>query len=127
MKTMQARVDESVDEFIGKLQTVVGEYAVEVIEERLTKRRRKQCHRVSPHRTADEISALAESVYAQICQQPGETMMVLAKAVGQSSAALALPARKLLATGRVKKTGQHAETRYFPVGPKPMKRRGRQR
>ena len=54
-------------------------------------------------------------------------MMVLSKAVGQSSAALALPARKLLATGRIKKTGQHAETRYFPVGSKPMKRRGKQR
>ena len=47
-------------------------------------------------------------------------MAVLSKAVGHSSAALALPARKLVDTGRVKKTGQNATTRYFPVGRQPV-------
>ena len=122
MKSIHVRVDESVDEFIGKLQTVVGEYATEVIEQRLIKRRKPRGRRAtSAHRPSSEISASAETLYGQICSQPGETMVVLSKAVGHSSAALALPARKLVDTGRVKKTGQNAATRYFPVGRQPVK------
>ncbi len=128
MKKIQARVDESVDEFIGKLQTVIGEYAGEAIEQRLLNRRKPRRSRAaSPHRSMSEISALAEALYTQICSQPGETMMVLSQAVGHSSAALALPARKLVDAEMVKKTGRNATTRYFPVGRQPAKRGNKRR
>ena len=116
MKNIQHRIDESVDEFIGKLQTVVGELAVEVIEQRLTRRRKARRKTDAPHRSPEEISALTEELYAQICQQPGKTMMELSKALGERSQALAVPARTLAKSGRVKKTGIHSYTRYFPVG-----------
>ncbi len=128
MKNIQARVDESVDELIGKLQTVIGEYAAEAIEQRLINRRKpRRSSARAPHRSTTEVSALAETLYTQICNQPGETMMVLSRAVGHSSAALALPARKLVDAQRVRKTGQSATTRYFPVGRQPAKRGNKRR
>lgn len=116
MKNIQARLDESVEEFIGKLQTVVGEIAADAIKQRLTPQRKKRRGSATQYRTSAEVSSLADALYDQICAHPGETMMVLSKAVGEKSGALALPVRKLLADGRVKKAGQRADTRYFPVG-----------
>lgn len=123
MKNVQARLDESVEEFINKLQTVIAELAVEAITQRLRPQLKRRRGPATPYRTPAAVSALADSLYGQICAQPGETMMVLSKAVGEKSGALAVPVRKLLAGGRVKKVGQRADTRYFPVGrqarPKP--------
>ena len=121
MKNIQTRVDESIDEFIGRLKRAVGEYAAEMIEQRLAKRdtpRQKARSQVA-RRSPDQMSALCDGLFKQISHQPGETMMVLSQAMGHSSAALALPARKLLAAGKVRKTGQNEMTRYFPVGRPP--------
>lgn len=115
MKNIQTYVEESVDEFIGKLQKLVGEFAVCVIEQRLTKRRKKQ-RRQSPSRSPDEIKAIVNELYAQICKQPGATMISFSKAMNRPSPSLTIPIRKLVAEGKVKKTGQRSDTRYFPVG-----------
>jgi hypothetical protein len=66
---------------------------------------------------------LANGLYGAICEQPGATMKVLSKAIGQRSEALALPASKLVRSGSVRKTGQRQHTRYFPVGRQPPAKR----
>jgi len=75
-------------------------------------RRRRQGRR----RTREEIVALEERLYEAICAHPGETMAVIAEAVGASARELNRPATVLRRTGRVRSVGQRQYTRYFPMG-----------
>lgn len=76
-------------------------------------RRRRRPARV---RTHEEVAALSERLYEAICAQPGETMSVLAKAMGSTPSELNLPARWLRRTGRLRSVGQRQFMRYFPTG-----------
>ena len=119
MKTIQARIDESVDELICNLRALVGEMAMDALSRRMRQKPRRSGQRRSVgqvHRKPEEITALTEELYAQICRHPGETMLMLSRHVGQPAKMLAFPACKLVDAGRVKKTGQRQFTRYFPVG-----------
>ena len=75
-------------------------------------RRRRQGRR----RTREEIVALEERLYEAICSHPGETMAVIAEAVGVTARELNRPATVLRRTGRVRSVGQRQYTRYFPMG-----------
>jgi DNA invertase Pin-like site-specific DNA recombinase len=77
-----------------------------------TPRRRRQGRR----RTREEIAALEERLYEAICAHPGETMAVIAEAVGVSARELNRPATVLRRTGRVRSVGRRQYTRYFPLG-----------
>jgi hypothetical protein len=77
-----------------------------------TPRRGRQGRR----RTREEIAALEERLYEAICAHPGETMAVIAEAVGVSARELNRPATVLRRTGRVRSVGQRQYTRYFPLG-----------
>ena len=77
-----------------------------------TPRRRRQGER----RTREQIAALEERLYEAICAHPGETMAVIAEAVGASARDLNRPATVLRRTGRVRSVGQRQYTRYFPMG-----------
>ncbi len=119
MKTIQARIDESVEELIHNLNALVGEIALEALAGRTRQKTKRGTRRRSAgqvHRKPEEISALTEELYAQICRYPGETMLTLSNHVKQPAKKLAFPARKLLDAGRIKKTGQRQYTRYFPLG-----------
>jgi hypothetical protein len=121
MKTIQTRIDESVEELIRNLNVLVGEAALDTLARRMRQNQprvgqRRSRSAAQTHREPEEISALGEELYAQICRHPGETMLTLSKLVKQSPKMLALPSRKLVEAGRVKKTGQKQQTRYFPVG-----------
>ena len=70
----------------------------------------------SRRRAADEIADLEEQLYAAILAHPGETMTVLAPAVGASARELNRPALVLRRKGRVRSVGSRANTRYFPMG-----------
>ena len=67
-------------------------------------------------RSREELVALEERLYEAIRRQPGETMEVLASAVGSTSRALRRPARRLRHDGRIRSIGQRQYTRYFPMG-----------
>lgn len=71
---------------------------------------------ISRRRAADEIAELEERLYAAIVAQPGETMTVLAPAVGASARELNRPALVLRRKGRVRSVGKRQSTRYFPMG-----------
>lgn len=118
MKTIEARIDESVDELIRNLGSLVGEIALETLARRMRQRPRRRVRRRTEgqaHRKPEEISAITEELYAQICRHPGERMATLSKQMKQPAKKLAFPAQKLLDAGRIKKTGQRQFTRYFPV------------
>ena len=70
----------------------------------------------SPRRSRKELAALEERLYQAICSHPGETMAVIAPAVGATGRELNLPATSLRNKDRVRSVGQRQYTRYFPMG-----------
>jgi hypothetical protein len=70
----------------------------------------------SRRRPREEVAKLEEQLYQAVCAYPGETMTVLARAVGSTSRELNRPATVLRASGRVRSVGQRHTTRYFPMG-----------
>lgn len=70
----------------------------------------------SRRRPREELAQLAERLYAAICAHPGETMTVLAPAVGLPARELGRPATLLRRSGRVRSVGERQYTRYFPMG-----------
>lgn len=126
MKTIQARVDENVDALIRSLNALVGEVALDALARRMQRKPQRQRRAAEQvHRKPEEIAALAEELYAQICLHPGETMLALSTHVKRPPSMLAVPARKLVGAGRVKKAGQRQFTRYFPVGQEAKRARQR--
>ncbi len=81
-----------------------------------SRRSRSIARAPSPRRSRDEITALEERLYEAIRRHPGETMAVIAPAVGATGRELNLPATRLRNNGRVRSVGQRQHTRYFPMG-----------
>lgn len=70
----------------------------------------------SRRRSREEIAELEERLYEAIRRQPGETMAVLAPAVGATARELNRPAIQLRRAGHVRSVGERGATRYFPMG-----------
>ena len=66
-------------------------------------------------RGPDEIAALGERLYAAVVAEPGETMAVLAPAVGETPSDLHRPMAMLKRAGRVRSVGERHQTRYYPT------------
>jgi len=58
---------------------------------------------------------LGEQLYAAVCATPGETMAVLAAALGTSAKKLEVPVGRLKRADRVRSMGRRPHTRYFPM------------
>ncbi|MFI5303007.1 MAG: winged helix-turn-helix domain-containing protein [Polyangiales bacterium] len=71
--------------------------------------------RPGTRRASDEIGTLSERFYEVLCRMPGETMTVLAPAVGATSRELHRPMTLLKRAGRVRSVGTRHATRYFPT------------
>jgi hypothetical protein len=68
---------------------------------------------------------LEKRLHEAVCAQPGETMVVLAQAVGATPQELRRPATLLRRQGRIRSAGQRQYTRYFPMDASPAARSGR--
>jgi hypothetical protein len=77
--------------------------------------RRKSARAPAPRRSREELAALEERLYKAILRHPGETMAVIAPAVGATAQALSRPATALRRQGRVRSIGRRQYTRYFPM------------
>lgn len=69
----------------------------------------------SGRRSAAELAALGELLHDAVCAHPGETMSVLAEAVGMTARQLHRPMKALRAADRVRSVGQRDQMRYFPA------------
>ena len=77
--------------------------------------RPKQTTQRSRRRRPDEVAALGERFYAAVCDNPGETMMGLAAALGVRSQERSVPVARLKRDDRVRSVGNRSHTRYFPM------------
>jgi hypothetical protein len=66
-------------------------------------------------RSRGEVAEITEQLYKTIESQPGQTIGVLAAAMGCGSRDLRVSIRNLIAQGRVSKAGARMNTTYFPM------------
>ena len=69
----------------------------------------------SQRRSADEIDAFAERLFAAVESAPGETMAVLAPRLGVSAKELERPAARLKKAGQIRTVGERSRMRYYPM------------
>ena len=69
----------------------------------------------SRRRPPTEVAGLAEQLYSAVRANPGESMIVFARQLGQTPRALNRPMLQLKSSGRVRSAGQRHLTRYFPM------------
>lgn len=82
---------------------------------KVPKRRQDEPPRASHRRPPAEMAALVDRLYAAVRETPGESMTVLAPAVGGSPRELQRPMTLLRRAGRVRSVGKRQGTRYFPM------------
>lgn len=66
-------------------------------------------------RPPGEIKALVDKVASYVAGHPGATMEAIRDALGTPSTELVVPAKKLMAAGKIRAEGKKQLTRYFPV------------
>lgn len=66
-------------------------------------------------RNPGEIQGLVDKLASYIGGHPGETMETIRDALATASTDLAVPAKKLIAAGKIRAEGEKQFTRYFPV------------
>lgn len=66
-------------------------------------------------RYATEIASMTERLDAAARAQPGETMTILARDMGDTPRALKVAVARLKREGRIRSIGERQFTRYFPL------------
>ena len=135
MTNLQQSIEQQVGAFVRNISELVRRAAIDALERAIVvpavgvaqvefdrqKRRRtnngnqRPARKPAPPREPAELAALTERLYAAIASQPGETMEVLALAVGCPAKQLRVSIEHLLTRERVKKAGERRSTRYFPM------------
>jgi len=134
MTNLQQSIEQQIGIFVCNVSDLVRQAAIEALGQAIVvpavavegakqrkrrkgngKGRRRAVRKLAPPRDQAELSALTERLYAAIASHPGETMEVLAPAVGCPPGELRVSIGHLVARGRVKKAGRCRSTRYFPM------------
>lgn len=132
MEHIQALIEERIDSMMNDVMVALRAAAIAALSEALggrgtvngadsqqpRKSARRRSSNVKPSRSKEEIAELGDCLYRQIDAAPGQSMSFYAKELGVTSPQLAVPARRLKKTARVRTVGQRNETKYFPMGPK---------
>lgn len=126
-ESLERKIESAVERLVREHLSEIEEVASAAVREGFRRARKpassprregERAHRRSPsvRRSREAVAKLEELLYEAVCAQPGETMMVLAQALGSTPRALNRPAELLRAQGRMRSVGQRQFTRYFPLG-----------
>lgn len=118
-QTLSEQIEQLVRAHIEATRRAAAEAVERALSAVPTAPRAKPTHKpsqaVGRRRTPSELSSLGERLYEAVCAQPGETMMVLSPALGETPRELHRPMRALKRAGRVRSVGQRHQTRYYPT------------
>jgi hypothetical protein len=113
------RIERLVQDYISETriaaQAAIDRAFARSAGEKAKKQDRQAKRRTGSRRPATELIAIGERLYVAMCNTPGETMTVLAPAVGCSARELHRPMSLLKQAGRVRSVGNRKETRYYPM------------
>jgi hypothetical protein len=113
------RIERLVQEYISATrvatQAAMDRAFATSVSVKAKKRGPEMAPRTRRRRPTAELDSLGERLYAAMCSTPGETIMVLAAAVGGSPRELHRPIALLKRAGRVRSVGQRRAMRYYPM------------
>jgi predicted Zn-dependent protease len=121
MEGVKALVQQAVMEAFEQAVSPTAERAAQGSRQRKERggqaSRRSRSSRRTPtcKRSSRDVAAIADRLYKTIETQPGQTIGVLAAAMGCSSRDLRVSLRNLMDQGRVSKAGNRIHTTYFPM------------
>lgn len=110
-------VNTTVDTFVRNITTLAGQAAKRLVENAfgaVTPAARTRSSEPHSKRTAKDLDVLCDKFASFVAANPGLRIEQINKKLGTQTKDLALPIRKLLASGRVKSKGQKRSTTYFP-------------
>lgn len=114
---LTAAINATVDTFVRDITTLAGKAAKQLVESTFgTVTPGVPARSSTPRgkRTAEDLDALCDKFAGFVAANPGLRIEQINKQLGTKTKNLALPIRKLLASGRVKTKGQKRSTTYFP-------------
>lgn len=127
-ESLERKIESAVERLVREHLTVVEAAASAAVREgfrraaRPTASKMRDGERASQRRSPsgrrprEVVAKLEEQLYQAVSAHPGETMTVLARAVGSTARALNRPATLLRLRGQVRSVGERQSTRYFPMG-----------
>jgi hypothetical protein len=118
MPNSSQRIEALAKEFVARLQDIAREELMHVLGGRgvRTVSRRAIGGEPGAKRPPAELEALMDKIMTFVKATPGKRIEQINASLGTSTAELALPMRKLIATRKIKTTGTRRATRYFPSG-----------
>jgi DNA-binding NtrC family response regulator len=146
-------VEQRIKEFVDELQALVRRAALAAVEDALggektetskpgprkaPKQRvaaaaaaKKAPAKLGGRRSPAQLSRTVAELKSQIAANPGQSIEQIASALGTKTRVLALPVKKLIAAGDIRKEGVKRNTRYFPASggaqPAPEPKRAKRR
>jgi hypothetical protein len=128
--TLDSQIQDHIQSFVEELTLLIKRAAVQSVAEALNEGGRRgpgrpraaarlaaapagASRRKGAKRDPQELEALTEKLNAYIKSHGGQRIEQIAQGMGTSTKELALPAKKLLATKKIKTTGTRRATKYF--------------
>jgi len=130
MQNLQSQIENRIDKMVADVLVLVRSAAIDAVNNALNnseakppvnqvrgKKRRESAKnkKKSTRRTTEEIQNIADDLYKQIEDNPGEQIIFYKEKMGLSTKELDSPMRILKREERVKSTGERNEMRYFPM------------
>ncbi len=116
---LESAIERLVQEHVAELHRTAAAAVARAFGQRLAARAARSTsatkRSAGSRRAPDEVAALAERLYTEVCASPGSAMSTLALQVGVSPRALNRPVMHLRRSGRLRSVGQRQGTRYFPM------------
>ena len=129
--TLDSQIQDHIQSFVEELTLLIKRAAVQSVAEALNEGGSRRgpgrprgaarsvaapagaSRRKGAKRDPQELEALTEKLNTYIKSHGGQRIEQIAQGMGTSTKELALPAKKLLATKKIKTTGTRRATKYF--------------
>jgi hypothetical protein len=133
MKDFDAVLEQKIETFVGELNALVRQAAVDAVKDALS---RKGAKATAPKRTGkkeplapkemttpekvgrrspEQLARTVTKVRKHVQAKPGQIVEQIGTALGMPTKDLVLPLMKLLKSGELRKTGIKRNTKYFPT------------
>ena len=113
MPDLQTATARAVDDFVAQITEIAKRAAVDALGSATPSRAGRGGHGVK--RSPAQLEKTAATVRAFIAKHPGLRIEQINKSLKLTTVELALPIRKLIASGEIKTKGEKRATTYFPL------------
>lgn len=125
MKNIESKLNDIIESAVEEMKTVCHAvlvagadrgFGASAATRRATTSSRSGSRTLTPRRTPEQITELAQCFLEVVQADPGQTMSALAPKLDVPTTQLQVPVAYLKKAGRLKTAGQRSFKRYFPAG-----------